>query len=54
MTEIVLTGEQFDQIRQTVENLLGLTLAQTFILASLLLFIVGAIFAGIFVSRWYK
>lgn len=54
MTEIVLTGEQYEQIRQAIEGLLGLTLAQTFILVALLLFMIGAIFAGIFVSRWYR
>lgn len=54
MTMFELTGPQFEEIRSAIYELLGLTLAQTFILVVLMLIIVGLLVAGIVTSRWYK
>lgn len=54
MGSVAVTGSELGQIRDGVNALLGLTTAQTFVTAVLMLFIVGLITAGILVSRWYR
>lgn len=54
MTTIELSGPQFEEIRDAVYQLAGLSLFQTFVTIVLMLVICGLIVAGILVSRWYK